>query len=117
MDDYIDFVLGRNQSRKDEGTAKAQDKPLKKSGTIARDELKALRRKVTEAETAMKRLQVQLGTLDAALADPGAAKGDLQGLAIGTIGKRHTQVSAALEEAEMAWLEASEALDAVMSNG
>ncbi|MCJ2181442.1 ABC-F family ATP-binding cassette domain-containing protein [Novosphingobium sp. 1949] len=114
MDDYIDFVLGRNQPRKDEPAARAEAAPARKSGSVAREELKALRRQVTEAETAMKRLQTQLDALDAALVDPNAAKGDLKGLAIGELGKRHTTVSAALEEAEMAWLEASEALEEVM---
>ncbi len=117
MDDYIDFVLGRNQP-KTEGTGpKGEAKPARKSGAVAREELKALRRAVTEAETAMKRLQGQLADLDAALVDPTAAKGELKGLAIGALGQRHTVVSEALEEAEMAWLEASEALDAVMGNG
>ncbi|MBT0671066.1 ABC-F family ATP-binding cassette domain-containing protein [Novosphingobium profundi] len=116
MDDYIDFVLGRNQPKSDAAAAKGEARPARKSGAVAREELKAQRRAVTEAETAMKKLQVQLTALDAALVDPSSAKGDLKGLAIGALGARHTQVSAALEEAEMAWLEASEALDAIMGN-
>ena len=114
MADYIDFVLGRNQPRSEVKPGKTDGKPKRKSGTVARDELKALRRKVTEAETRMTRLQQQLAKLDQALVDPAAATGDLKGLGIGQLGKRHTKVTEELEEAEMAWLEASEALEEVM---
>ena len=62
----------------------------------------------------MTRLQQQLAKLDQALVDPAAATGDLKGLGIGQLGKRHTKVTEELEEAEMAWLEASEALEEVM---
>jgi ATP-binding cassette subfamily F protein 3 len=114
MEDYVDFVLGRNQPKTAEKPGKADDKPARKSSTLTRDELKALRRKVTEAETRMNRLQQQLAALDAALLDPAAAKGDLKGLAIGELGRRHAAAASDLEQAEMTWLEASEALEAVM---
>ncbi|QVM82706.1 ABC-F family ATP-binding cassette domain-containing protein [Novosphingobium decolorationis] len=117
MDDYIDFVLGRNQPKAEEPQRANEAKPARKSGAVAREELKALRRKVTEAETAMKRLQTRLAALDAALVDPASAKGDLKGLGLGAIGQKHTEVTEALDEAEMTWLEASEALDEVMGNG
>ncbi|CDO38231.1 ABC-F family ATP-binding cassette domain-containing protein [Novosphingobium sp. KN65.2] len=114
MEDYIDFVLGRNQPKAEERPGVPEAKPQRKAGAIAREELKAARRKVSEAETRMSRLQKQLDELDNALVDPAKAKGELARLGIGEIGKRRTATAEELEEAEMAWLEASETLESVM---
>ncbi|AIT78928.1 ABC-F family ATP-binding cassette domain-containing protein [Novosphingobium pentaromativorans] len=114
MEDYIDFVLGRNQPNAEDRPGASEAKPQRKAGAIARDELKAARRKVSEAETRLSRLQKQLDELDNALVEPTKAKGELARLGIGEIGKRRTAAAEQLEEAEMAWLEASEALESVM---
>ncbi|SLJ88663.1 ABC-F family ATP-binding cassette domain-containing protein [Novosphingobium mathurense] len=114
MEDYIDFVLGRNQPKAEDRPGVQEAKPQRKAGAIAREELKAARRKVSEAETRMSRLQKQLDELDNALVDPAKAKGELARLGIGEIGKRRTATAEELEEAEMAWLEASETLESVM---
>ena len=111
MEDYIDFVLGRNQPK---GDVKAEAKPARKNGAVAREELKALRKKVSETETRMKRIQQQIEALDAALADPASVKGDLAKLGIGEIGKRRTQAAEELEVAEQGWFSASEAMDEYM---
>ncbi|WP_232492142.1 ABC-F family ATP-binding cassette domain-containing protein [Novosphingobium kaempferiae] len=116
MEDYIDFVLGRNQP-KPEAAAKVGEAPAKKSGAIAREELKALRKKVTAAETRMKRAQAEVDALLDALADPASAKGDLKGLAIGALGKRHGTAAEALEVAETEWLEVHEELETLMGRG
>ena len=114
MEDYIDFVLGRNQPKTEDRPGASEAKPQRKAGAIAREELKAARRKVSEAETRLSRLQKQLDELDNALVEPTKAKGELARLGIGEIGKRRTAAAEQLEEAEMAWLEASEALESVM---
>lgn len=116
MEDYIDFVLGRNQPKGD-GKAQADAKPARKNGAVAREELKALRKKVSETETRMKRIQQQIEALDAVLADPASVKGDLAKLGIGEIGKRRTQAAEELEAAEQGWFEASEAMDEYMGGG
>lgn len=116
MEDYIDFVLGRNQPKAEVST-KVGDAPAKKSGAIAREELKALRKKVTIAETRMKRAQAEVDALLDALADPASAKGDLKGLAIGALGQRHGSAAEALELAETEWLEVHEELEALMGRG
>lgn len=113
MEDYIDFVLGRNQPKSGD-KAQAEGKPARKNGAVAREELKALRKKVSETETRMKRIQQQLDALDAALADPSSIKGDLAKLGIGEIGKRRTQAAEELEQAELSWFAASEAMDEYM---
>jgi ATPase components of ABC transporters with duplicated ATPase domains len=114
MEDYIDFVLGRNQPKSDTKQGKAANKAARKSGKEAQEELKALRRKVNETQTRMTRLQKDVAALDAALADPAAAAGPLKGLALGELGKRQAAVSRDLETAEIEWLEASEALELLM---
>ncbi|MDF2640045.1 MAG: glycosyl transferase family 1 [Novosphingobium lindaniclasticum] len=113
MEDYIDFVLGRNQPKSGD-KAQVEGKPARKNGAVAREELKALRKKVSETETRMKRIQQQLDALDAALADPSSIKGDLAKLGIGEIGKRRTQAAEELEQAELSWFAASEAMDEYM---
>jgi ATP-binding cassette subfamily F protein 3 len=116
MEDYIDFVLGRNQPKGD-GKAQGDAKPARKNGAVAREELKALRKKVSETETRMKRIQQQIEALDTALADPSSVKGDLAKLGIGEIGKRRTQAAEELEAAELGWFAASEAMDEYMGGG
>jgi len=117
MEDYIDFVLGRNQPKVEAVSAKGGDAPVKKSGAIAREELKALRKKVTAAETRMKRAQAHVDSLLDALADPASAKGDLKGLAVGALGKLHGTAAEALELAETEWLEVHEELETLMGRG
>ncbi|MFT4056662.1 MAG: ABC-F family ATP-binding cassette domain-containing protein [Novosphingobium sp.] len=116
MEDYIDFVLGRNQP-KAEAPVKSGEAPAKKSGAIAREELKALRKRVTVAETRMKRAQAEVDALLDALADPASAKGNLKGLAIGALGKLHGTAAEALEVAETEWLEVHEELETLMGRG
>ncbi|KQM13031.1 ABC-F family ATP-binding cassette domain-containing protein [Novosphingobium sp. Leaf2] len=116
IEDYIDFVLGRNQPKPDLA-AKAGAPMPKKSGAVAREELKALRKKVTEADTRMKRLQTQLGALSEALANPASAKGEFKGVAIGELGRRHEALTADLEQAETEWLEVHEVLETLMGRG
>lgn len=116
IEDYIDFVLGRNQP-KPELAAKSGAPAPKKSGAVAREELKALRKKVTEADTRMKRLQTQLAALSEALANPAAAKGEFKGVAIGELGRRHEALTADLEQAETEWLEVHEVLETLMGRG
>jgi len=115
MEDYIDFVLGRNQPRTNDRPGGGKSSGASKPQGASRDALKALRKAVTEAETRLGRAQGRLAALDAALLDPGKANGDLKGLSIGQIGQRHATATMELEHAEEAWLEASEALDRVMS--
>lgn len=115
MEDYIDFVLGRNQPKA--ADKQAENKPARRNGAVAREELKALRKKVSETETRMKRIQQNLETLDAVLADPSSAKGDLAKLGLGEIGKRRTLAAEELETAELGWFEASAAMEEYMGGG
>jgi ATP-binding cassette subfamily F protein 3 len=117
MEDYVDFVLGRNQPKPEVSGGKPGEPAPKKSGAIAREELKALRKKVTAAETRMKRAQTQLDALATALANPAKAAGEFKGLAIGELGRRHETATGDLEVAETEWLEVHEELETLMGRG
>jgi len=110
MEDYIDFVLGRNQP-------KAEGKPngaKKGKGTAKqREEARQLKSKVTEAEKELARLQAQCAAIDGAMAHPAQASADLAKLSMGDLAQRRAQLSDLIETAEAAWLEHSERLDAL----
>ena len=109
MEDYIDFVLGRNQP-KESGGAKVSKKD-KKAAKKDREAARALKAKVAEAEKTMAKLQAQIEAIDAALADPASAEGELAGMAMGDLAKRRADVSDALDAAEEVWLAVSEKLE------
>jgi ATP-binding cassette subfamily F protein 3 len=106
IDDYIDFVLGRNQPK---GESKAA-KP--KAASKARDEARALRQAAAEAEAVTARLNADIEALDRALLDPAAAP-QSAGLSMGERARRRAMIAADLEAAEARWLEASERLESL----
>jgi ATP-binding cassette subfamily F protein 3 len=107
IDDYIDFVLGRNQPRAD-----ARPKGHKASrNDNRRDDAKALRKAVSEAEAASARLAAECAAIDLALADPAMAAPTLAKLGAGELGKRRAALVREMESAEARWLELSEQLE------
>jgi ATP-binding cassette subfamily F protein 3 len=106
IDDYIDFVLGRNQPK---GESKAA-KP--KAASKARDEARALRQAAAEAEAVTARLNADIEALDRALLDPAAAP-QFASLSMGEMAQRRAMIAADLEAAEARWLEASERLESL----
>ena len=109
IDDYIDFVLGRNQPRL-EAKAK-QPKGDRKAVAEAREEAKALKKAAAEAEAISARLAAQCSALDQAMFDPAGAAPDLAALPMTELGRRRAKLAAELEAAEARWLEASEKLE------
>ena len=79
--------------------------------------MRALKKQVSEAETRMGLLQKQLSAFDAALIDPASAPKDLAQLNMGELSRRRATVADELEEAEAAWLDASEALEMAQAGG
>ena len=110
MEDYIDFVLGRNQPKADGGPK--QSKKDKRQAKKDREAAKALKAKVTEAEKAVAKLQAQIADIDAALADPEKAQGGLAQLSMGKLSQKRSEIAGELEAAEEAWLAISEKLEA-----
>ena len=109
IDDYIDFVLGRNQP-KAEGRPKAA-KADRKAQSKAREEARALRKAAAEAEAASARLAAQCSAIEQAMIDPASAQPELASLDINELSRRRAQLAAELKIAEARWLEASEQLE------
>ena len=109
IDDYIDFVLGRNQPKGD--ARPKQPKGDKKAAAKARDEARALKKAATDAEAASARLAAQCSALDQAMFDPAGAAPDLATLPMSELSRRRAALAAELEAAEARWIEASERLE------
>ncbi|NML92920.1 ABC-F family ATP-binding cassette domain-containing protein [Novosphingobium olei] len=119
MEDYIDFVLGRNQP-KAEGSAGGKGgsgKQDRRANAQLREQLKGLKKTVTEAETRVAKLQAELSELDRAMFEPGSVKGDLAKLTMGQLSERRGRKASELEYAETAWMEASEAYELAQEQG
>ncbi|HEX4846522.1 MAG TPA: ABC-F family ATP-binding cassette domain-containing protein [Novosphingobium sp.] len=109
MEDYIDFVLGRNQPKAD-----ARPKPEKKdrkAAAEAREQARLARKDVSEAEAAIAKLQKQISAIDQAMFAPDSAAADLRKLTMGELSRRRGLVEKDLAVAEQQWLEASERLE------
>ena len=109
IDDYIDFVLGRNQP-KAEGRPKAS-KADRKAVSRAREDAKALKKAAAEAEAVSARIAAQCSALDRAMFDPSSAEPELASLPMTELSRRRAKLAADLDEAEARWLEVSEQLE------
>ena len=111
IDDYIDFVLGRNQPK-----VEARAKPAKadkKAAAKAREEEKELRKKAAVAEAASERLAALCSALDQAMFDPASAAPDLAKLPMSELSSRRAKIAADLATAEALWLEANDELERI----
>ena len=103
IDDYIDFILGRNQP-KVAGKVKAS-KADRKAGSKARDDAKALKKAAAEAEAASAKLAAECAALDRELADVDCVQ------TITNLSRRRAQLAEQLAQAEAHWLDVSERLE------
>jgi ATP-binding cassette subfamily F protein 3 len=109
IDDYIDLVLGRNQPAADaKPKAARQDR---KGAAKSREDARALKKAVAEAEAASARLTSECSAIDRAMFDPSSARPELASLPMSELSRRRAKVAADLEAAEARWLEVSEQLD------
>lgn len=118
MEDYIDFVLGRNQPKADAsakgegakaGGGKAASDPVSKAATQAAWQARReLGKQIAKAEKDMAKLQARIAEVDTALADPAKAPKPLAGMNLGALGKLRSQLTEDLETLEAQWLEWSE---------
>ena len=79
------------------------------------DEIARLKKQVTEAEANLSKTQALLSEIDRAMFDPASARADLAKLKMGELSIRRGKVAAELEAAELAWLDAGEALEAAQA--
>ena len=109
LDDYIAFILSG-----DPATAKAgkADRRNGKASARSRPGDRDLRRAVQEAEAVVTRLAGQRDAIDVAMADPAKAERSLAALTMTQLMKRRAELDTQVEAAELAWLEASGAVEA-----
>ncbi|MBA3669808.1 MAG: ABC-F family ATP-binding cassette domain-containing protein [Sphingomonas sp.] len=100
IDDYIDFILGRNQPKAVAGKPKA-----KKLDAKARDAAKALTQAAKDAEAASARLAADCAALDRELAAAQCAN------ALSDLSRRRAEIATKLAQAEAHWIEVSEQLE------
>ena len=111
MDDYIDFVLCRNQP-KAAGDTK-DDKKSKRKSREAHEMLKQLRSDLGRTEREIARVQAELATLDKALIDPSTAPANLAAMSHSDLLARRASMGRALEQAEAEWLALAEQKEAI----
>ena len=102
IEDYIDFVLGRNQPKEGRGSQKS--KKERRADARSRADAKQIRNAVREMEKTIARLQGEIAAIEQALIDPATASP-------GELGRRRAALITELEEAESQWLTASESLE------
>ena len=121
IDDYIAFVLAkdpapaRNGGEHDNDNRKVNKKDQRKAAAAARDKGQAMRKRATAAEAELDKLTAQLKAVDHAMFDPKAAEAALAKLTMTELMKRRAELEVSIAAAEAAWLEASEALEALVA--
>ena len=108
IEDYIDFVLGRNQPKENRGPKPKKDR---RASAREREQARAARGAVIETEKTVASLQARIAAIDNALIDPRAAAPELSALPPGELARRRAALAKELEAAERGWLEASERLE------
>ncbi len=108
LDDYIAFVLSKAGD-----APKGSKADRKRAAADAREKQQDLRKAASKAEAELSRLIDKRDRLDAAMASPDSADKELRGLNMSELSKRRAQVATLIEAAELVWMEANEALEAV----
>ena len=119
IDDYIAFVLAKDpaSARKDNGKDDANrginKKDQRKANAEARERGQEMRKRARAAEAELEKLTSARNAIDQAMFDPAAAQPALAKLTMTDLMKRRADIEKQIENAEAAWLEASEALEAI----
>ncbi len=112
IEDYIAFVLAKEP--KAEGAAKGGNrKDARREAAEAREKGNAMRKAAKAAEADLAKLQEKLSAVDRAMFDPASAAADLTKLTMTELMKLRGEVKKAIEAAEVAWMEAQEALESL----
>lgn len=113
IDDYIAFVLAKDTApaRKDGINKKDQ----RKAAAEARAKGQELRKRAKSAEAELEKLSMQRKVIEQAMFDPNSAEAPLEKLTITQLMKLRAEIVMRMEAAEATWLEASEALETVLS--
>ncbi|PEQ11851.1 glycosyl transferase family 1 [Novosphingobium sp. PC22D] len=115
MDDYIDFVLGRNQPKKDAKPDKPR--PAASGSGNTRGKLRYVQSELARVEKAMAKLQSRCDEIDRAMCET-AATGESapSGLPMDDMLSQRAKIAADLEQAEAEWLTLGEKLEALQAD-
>jgi ATP-binding cassette subfamily F protein 3 len=120
IDDYLAFVLAKDPapSRK-EAQSDADNRPVnkkeqRKAAAEAREKGQQMRKRAKSAESELEKLTMLLKATDQAMFDPKSADPSLAKLTMTELMKRRAELENRKEAAETAWLEASEAYEALV---
>jgi len=115
IDDYIAFVLSKDSagSRKTEGGKGLNKKDQRKAAAEAREKGQALHKRAKAAEAELERLTGQRSAIDQAMFDPKSATGAFAKLTVTELMKRRADLEGEIAAAELAWMEANEAIEAI----
>jgi ATP-binding cassette subfamily F protein 3 len=109
MEDYIDFILGRNQPKgARDGKAKGA-----KGGALAGTDLRAAQSDLSKAEAAIARLSAEVEQLDSEILALSAKAGGQSGSAMQALLTKRARAADSLAEAEQSWLAAGTVLEAI----
>jgi ATP-binding cassette, subfamily F, member 3 len=113
IDDYIAFVLTKEaQSARTGAEGRGVNKKdQRKAAAEAREKNRELRKRAGTAEAELAQLTAERNEIDRAMFDPASVAGRLAKLTMTELMKHRASLEARIEEAEFAWLEASEALE------
>ncbi|MGB3797645.1 MAG: ABC-F family ATP-binding cassette domain-containing protein [Alteraurantiacibacter sp.] len=111
MEDYIDFVLGRNQPKP--AKKPAVKKPSPAPATIDRAKEKYMRSELSKAEKTLAKLTAQAEKMDQEIADLAAKQPAADASQMDDLLAQRARVGGKLEDAEAKWLAAGEALEGV----
>jgi ATP-binding cassette, subfamily F, member 3 len=111
LDDYIAFVLSKDGAGPK--LSKADKKEARRVAAEAREKGTELRKAAQTAEKELATLQAQLSAVERAMFDPSTTEASLAKLSMTELMKRRAELGDKIETAELAWMAASEALEAI----
>ena len=112
MEDYIDFVLGKNQPHDDSKTTKPKDpKRDRKAAARSRAQTRETRKKLTACERALAELEAECKIIDQAMFEPDKAADSVANLSISELSHRRGLLGKQIEGKEAEWMALSEQLD------
>jgi len=109
MEDYIDFVLGRNQPKGD-GSPRPATKD-RKAAARQREEARAKKARIAAVEQAIADLETRCAKIDRAMFEPSSAAPELASLSMGELSRERARLSDELAASEAEWLTLSEQVE------
>jgi len=116
IEDYIAFVLAKEPSKEGSSSSKGMNKKeQRRAAAEAREKSQELRKHAKKLEGEVEKLTNTRNAIDKAMFDPASAEKHLTKLSMTELMKRRAETDSAIEAAEAAWMEASEAVDTFMA--